>query len=283
MFLVFVTTAACDEAPVPTQPSVPTPSTAPAVPTTPTPAPPPKLYTLEGSVYDAFLDALADVPVEVIEGPLTGTITRTDHHGTFSVPGEFSEDITIRASKEGLSPATKRVSVPRRPIVGSKLYADLELIPLDPPPDIAGAYTFSVEVAKCTGMPDSLKVRNYHVTLEPHTNAFSYRMNFSDPNVVEGWGNPTVEIRIVGSRMRINIGEWRAGIIEDLPSAWLTFFGSDQATMTDSGASGSFPYSGGLMYCPAPRPLNTGWISWDCPANESTYCEGELRYSLRRR
>ena len=87
----------------------------------------------------------------------------------------------------------------------------------------------------------------------------------------------------MGSRVQINIGDWRAGIIEDFPSAWLTFFGFDQTTITESGVSGSFPYSGGLMYCPAPPPRRTGFVSWDCPANGSTFCEGELRYSLKRR
>ena len=274
--LVFVATAACNEAPVPTQPSVPPPSTTSA-------AQPPKFYTLEGRVHDSFFDGLPNVPVEVIDGPLTGTTTRTDQHGLFTVPGQFSEAITIRASKDGLSPATTRVTPPQHPIVGSTLHTSLELTPLDPPADLAGAYIFSVEVTECTGLPDSLKVRDYRVTLEPHTNAFSFRMNFSDPGVVDVW-NPAVEIRIMGSRIQLNIGDWRAGIIEDFPSAWLTFFGFEQTTITESGVSGSFPYSGGLMYCPAPR-IGRGTTSthWDCPANGSTYCEGELRYSLKRR
>ena len=275
MILVFIAMAACNEKPVPTQPSLPLQSSA-ASQT-------PKFYTLRGRVHDSFFDGLPDVPVEVIDGPLRGTTTRTDQHGDFTLPGEFSEAITIRASKDGLSPATKRVSLPEYPIVGSRLSASLELTPLDPPPDLAGAYTFSVEITKCAGLPESLKRRDYNVTLQPHTNAFSFRMNFSDPGVFDAW-DPAVEIRIMGSRMQINIGDWRAGIIEDFPEAWLTFFGFDQTTMTDSGASGSFPYSGGLMYCPVPRPFRgTGRTSWDCDETGSTFCEGELRYSLKRR
>jgi hypothetical protein len=282
MFLV-VTTAACDDTPVPTQPSVP-PQSSTTGPTGPTTGQSPKLYTLQGRVYDSFFDALVDVPVEVIEGPLTGTVARTDRNGLFTLPGQFSEEITVRASKDGLSPATKRVSLPQFPIVGSTLHVGLELTPLSPPADIAGAYTFSVEVTKCTGMPDSLKVRNYDVTLEPYTNAFSFRMNFSDPNVVEGWGDPTVEIRIVGSRMQINIGDWRAGIIEDFPSAWLNFFGFARATLVDSAVSGSFGGSGGLMYCPVPRAgRGTGWTTFDCFETGSAYCEGDFLHSLKRR
>ena len=254
---------------------------APPGPTVPT-AVEPKLYTLEGSVYDSFYDALVDVPVEVIEGSLTGTIARTDRHGLFKLPGQFAEELTVRAIKEGFNSATRRVTLPLTPIVGNKLHVALELTPLDQPADIAGAYTFTVETTACSGMPESLRVREYSVTVEPYSNAFSFRMDFSDSNVLEG--DPTVEIRVIGPQMQMNIGDWGAGIIEDFPSAWLTFFGITRATIADSGVSGSFGGSGGMMYCPTPRPERGSDVTrWHCLENNSTFCEGELRYSLKRR
>jgi hypothetical protein len=159
----------------------------------------------------------------------------------------------------------------------------IELPLPEPSIDISGAYTFTVgNNSPCDVIPEPLRSRTYDVVLAPYTNAYSFRMNFADRNVLDAW-NPTIEIRLKGSEMQMSIGDWNAGIIEDVPSGWMTFFGFARAPMTDSGVSGSFLEGGSAYtYCPGPQHgHDSRLITWDCPAPVS--CSKGFQYSLTRR
>jgi hypothetical protein len=290
VLLLALVAASCSGAKLPVQPSS-SPSTTPSAAST-APSPPPPTSNLEpitsfavsGSVRDTHLNGLADAAVEIVDGPMSGTVVRTGPQGQFKFPDAFTEEATLRATQAGYLTATARVLRPTiRTVGGPQTLVTLELPSPEPSPDISGNYTFTViNSPACDVIPEELRVRNYDVTVAPYTNPYSFRMNFSDPNVVDAWG-PTVEIRLKGSQMQMVIGDWRSGIIEDLPSGWLTFFGYATATITNSGVSGLLLQGGsGSMYCPGARPYKgTNRTSWECAASE--YCSKGISYSLTRR
>jgi len=278
VFVLALTAASCSDANLPVQP---TPSVAPS---SSNPASTITSFAVWGAVRDTHLNGLSDVPVEIVDGPMSGTVVRTDVHGQFRFPDAFAEEATLRATKAGYLTATARALRPAtRTVGGPQTIVTIELPSPEPSIDISGTYTFTVgNSPACDVIPEPLRVRTYDVILAPHTNPYSFRMNFTDRNVLDAW-NPAIEIRLKGSQMQMVIGDWNAGIIEDVPSGWVTFFGFAQATMTDSGVSGSFLENGSAYtYCPGPRPgKGTNVTMWDCAAPQ--YCSKGFRYSLTRR
>jgi hypothetical protein len=242
-------------------------------------------FSVSGAVRDTHLNGLSDVPVEIVDGPMSGTVVRTDVRGLFRFPDAFTEEATLRATKAGFLTGTARVARPPHSdfVGGPQTIVTIELPSPGPSIDISGTYTFTVgNTPACDAIPEPFRVRTYHVTIGPYTSPYSFRMNFTDRNVVDAW-NPAIAMRLKGSQMQMVIGDWNAGIIEDVPSGWVTFFGYATATMTDSGVSGSFLENGsGYTYCPGPRPgRGTGTTMWDCAAPQ--YCGKGFRYSLTRR
>src|SRR5882672_1817 len=76
--------------------------------TAPTPAVPPEasppaasVVLISGSVVDTASRHLADVKVEMVDGPQAGASTMTDAAGQFSFSGSFPRSITFRATKVG--------------------------------------------------------------------------------------------------------------------------------------------------------------------------------------
>ena len=80
----------------------------------------------------------------------------------------------------------------------------------------------------CEVIPEPLRLRNYDVILAPHTNLYSFRMDFADRNVYDAW-DPAIEIRLKGSQMQMVIGDWNARNHRRFAPAWITFFGFAQA------------------------------------------------------
>src|SRR6187549_2991503 len=75
-------------------------------------------FAVSGSVRDTFLNGLSDVPVEIIDGPMSGTVVRTDSHGQFRFPDPFPDEATLRATKDGYLTATARAPRPTTRTVG---------------------------------------------------------------------------------------------------------------------------------------------------------------------
>src|SRR5438132_2203208 len=105
-FVVALAAAACSDASLPVQPS---PSVASA---SSNPAFPIGSFVVSGSVRDTFFNGLPDVPVEIVDGPMVGTVVRTDVHGYFRFPDAFADEATLRATKAGYLTATARASRP---------------------------------------------------------------------------------------------------------------------------------------------------------------------------
>ena len=132
--------AACSGPKLPVQPS-PSPSTAPLPArssdlTPPIPAEPITSFTVWGSVRDTFFNGLADVPVEIIDGPMSCTVVRTGPSGQFKFPDPFPEEATLRATKDGYVTATARAPRPTtRTVGGPQTLVTIEL-PSPEPPEI---------------------------------------------------------------------------------------------------------------------------------------------------
>jgi hypothetical protein len=242
-------------------------------------------FAVSGAVRDTHLNGLSDAAVEIVDGPMSGRLIRTDVHGFFRFPEAFTDETTLRATKAGYETATVRVLKPTNANVvgGPQTLVTIELPSPEPSIDISGMYTFTVgNSPACAVIPEPFRVRAYEVVLARHTNDYSFRMNFTDPNVHDAW-NPAVEVRLKGSSVQIVIGDWNAGVIEDLPSGWLNFSGFARTTISDSGISGSFLEGGSAYtYCPGPRPgKGTNMTTWECAAPQS--CNKGFTYSLTRR
>ena len=65
------------------------------------PTPPPAVeFSLFGSAVDTAFRPLADVRVEVIEGPRAGVSAAKDSSGRYELPGVSSDAIVVHASKD---------------------------------------------------------------------------------------------------------------------------------------------------------------------------------------
>jgi hypothetical protein len=246
-------------------------------------------FMVSGTVRDTLLNSLADVSVEIVDGPMSGTSVRTDARGQFRFAEAFTDEASLRAVSNGYSSVTTKATRPSANSGRPEAVITFTLPASAPSADISGAYTFTVGTTPaCDAIPESLRTRSYDVVLAPHSDPYTFRMNFVDPNVVDSW-NPTIVIRLKGSQMQMTIGDWEAGIIEDVPDGWLTFFGIAQAGVSDSGTSGSFLENGSdYRFCPGARPnKGTHVTTWDCTAPQYSWfgaaCPRGFHYALTRR
>src|SRR5262249_20803676 len=136
-------------------------------PAQPTPAPPSvhTAFSVSGSVIDTALRPLADVRVEVVDGPGTGAVATTGPLGTYNRSGTFSDTLTVQASKDGYATSTTRLPITND---GGRAYLSFALDPSAPSADISGDYTLTVTAdSSCMGLPEAARVRTYVLSLVP--------------------------------------------------------------------------------------------------------------------
>ena len=149
MLVLMLAALSCGRGPQPLQPgpqaeppaSQQTPPSSDPQPSQPSLTP----FFVYGSVRDTHLNGLAGVPVEVVDGPMSGTSVVTDGHGFFKFASVFEEATQFRASKPGYTTAT--VTAPRptiRTVGGPQTMVTIELPLPEPALDITGPYTFTV-------------------------------------------------------------------------------------------------------------------------------------------
>lgn len=141
-------------------------------PTQPSPVQSPQIQRIvseiRGTVADTAFRRLADVKVEVVNGPNAGTFTTSDQFGRFSLAGAFSGVLAFRASKEGYVEATRIFDV-QALCAGcdSRLTFGLEspdtVLRLEP-----GDYALTFKAdPSCTLLPPELRTRTYSATISP--------------------------------------------------------------------------------------------------------------------
>jgi hypothetical protein len=130
----------------------------------PPPPPPPAAPTtlvVSGTVRYVTDRVCEGCTVEVMDGASAGTSVVTDARGNYSlsVPVPDSGSVTLKASQDGYLPATQTTK-------GGFASFTLESAH---PLDLAGTYAMAVEAgAQCTELPESVRKREYVVTLTGH-------------------------------------------------------------------------------------------------------------------
>src|SRR5262249_35268841 len=117
--------------------------------------------------------------------PRAGTAATTDESGRFSMPGTFTGNITLTASKDGYQRETRPVQPrgipPASGNPGSEWSLAFHLEPLGPSANIAGMYTLTLTAASaCTELPNEARTRTYTATIVPGGRSSFFLARLSD-------------------------------------------------------------------------------------------------------
>ena len=165
--------------------------------------------------------------MEVIDGPRAGTVATTDEAGRFSMPGTFTGNVTVTASKDGYTPDTRPVLAQGYPSppgnAGGSWEIAFSLGPLGPSANIAGVYTLTLTADRaCTNLPDNARTRSYVATILPGAKSTSFLARLSDARFVSVYNQ--LEIGIAGDFA--GIGNW--DIVEQLQDATFLVVGKSR-------------------------------------------------------
>jgi Carboxypeptidase regulatory-like domain len=240
-------------------------ATSPVEPTPP-PAVPPALqeFRLSGAVSDAAWRPLKGSRVEVIDGPRAGSVATTDEAGRFSMPGTFTGNVTVTASKDGYVPETRPVLAQGYPSpagnAGGSWEIAFSLGPLGPSASIAGVYTLTLTADRaCTNLPDTARTRSYVATIHPGAKSTDFLARLSDARFLSTYNQ--FAIGIAGDFAGIG----NADIVEQLPeSTFLVVGGKAAGSFGPSGITA--PFEGYFLYCPT-EPRWTSGEYWECQAS----------------
>jgi hypothetical protein len=214
-------------------------------------------FSLWGTVQDTAFRPIAGVIVEVLDRGM-GVSALTDSTGRFQLPGVFSGNITVRASKADYIAVTKAYET--RFAGAQALHFSLELS--RPPANIAGDYTATFRAdPSCTQLPEATRARTYIAMITPQaTPPTTYDVVLSGARF---WTSPRTDRffgGVAGSSARFILDEGDGlAIVEELaPSQSLAIYGEADGHIDGSTIVG--PFSGSFDYCsslgsPAPGPL----------------------------
>jgi hypothetical protein len=244
-----------------------------ATPVLPKPAPGP--VSVEGQVNDTALRALADVRVEVVDGPSAGIFATTNPVGHYELPA-VSEPLTIRATKDGYAPFTTTRSIGDSPL---SIYIVLALS--TPSVSMAGDYTLTLTAdTACSGLPDAARSRTYTVSMTSLPNTpENYRAFLSGATFLSSAAGH-FDVDVAGTYAHFRFGDpWDDGdgakregsyIIEEVaPSTYLGIGGSAGLTV-NGGTTISGSFSGGVQYCVNPNPADI--VNYQCPIGQPVVC-----------
>lgn len=269
----------------------------PPVQTTPPPVPPAfQDFRLSGSVSDTASRPLAGSQVEVIDGPRAGTSATTDESGRFSMPGTFTGNITLTASKDGYQRETRPV-LPRgapppsgNPGGSWSWSMGFLLEPLGPRVNIAGEYvlTFTADSA-CPDLPAEARTRTYTATIVPGLSSSSFGGSLSGarflpivpcpPGPISSPPSCTYNsfrIGMAGDFARISLRP----IVEQLSESTYLVVAGEVETSFDRPEI-TAPLDGFFQYCSGEPVLTLGEY-WEC--EDSVQCDSRVhRLTLVRR
>jgi hypothetical protein len=243
-----------------------------ATPVLPAPALGP--VSLVGNVHDTALRPLADVRVEVVDGPSTGVLATTNAAGQYELPGVL-EPFTVRATKDGYAPFTTTRSV------GSIPFFSIVLALNTPSVNIAGDYTLTLTAdPACSGLPDAARSRTYPVSMTSLPNTpDNYRAVLGGAMFLTSEAGQ-FDVDVAGTYAHFRFGDpWDDGdgakrggsyIVEEVaPSTYLGIAGSAGLTI-GGGATVSGSFSGGVQYCVNPNPAAI--VNYQCPLGQPVVC-----------
>jgi hypothetical protein len=202
---------------------------------------------LSGVAFDNVGNPLADVRVEVIDGPGLGVFALTSASGEYALPGVFSDTIAVRATKAGYVTKTQTFPSSRPwPSGHFELHFSLDT----PSVNLSGDYTLNIAAdPACSEFPPEARSRTYQATLTPSPYlSNSYVATLSGATFFPH--NNTINATVAGDSARFDIDPYSDMVVTEAltGSAALTFWGTSRATV--SGPSISAPFEGTVEYCP---------------------------------
>jgi len=210
---------------------------------------------LSGVAFDNVGTPLADVRVEVIDGPGVGAFALTNASGQYALPGVFSDTIAVRATKAGYVTQTQTFPFSRPwPSGHLELHFSLDT----PSVNLAGDYTVTIAAdPACAEFPSEARSRSYQATVTPSPYLPSLYVATLSGATFFPYHN-TINARVAGDAAVFNIDPYSDMVVTEAltGSAALTFWGTSRATVGGPGISA--PFDGTLEYCPnTPGPQGT--------------------------
>jgi hypothetical protein len=204
-------------------------------------------FSLSGVAFDNVGTPLADVRVEVIDGPGIGAFALTNASGQYALPGVFSDTIAVRATKAGYVTQTQTFPFSRPwPSGHLELHFSLDT----PSVNLAGDYTVTIAAdPACAEFPSEARSRTYQATVAPSPYLPSLYVATLSGATFFPYHN-TINARVAGDAAVFNIDPYSDMVVTEAltGSAALTFWGTSRATV--GGPSISAPFDGTLEYCP---------------------------------
>jgi hypothetical protein len=257
----------------------------PVEPTPPPVAPALQDFQLSGAVSDTANRPLAGSKVEVVDGSRAGTVATTDESGRFSMPGTFTGNITLRASKDGYIPETRLLFRPGPPLppgnAGGAWGVAFHLEPLGPSANLAGEYTLTLTADRtCSNLPAEARTRTYTATIVPSFGSqTSFTATLSDARFFSTVPCPVGRPPETCSYNRLGIGvagdyaSISAAPVEQLSeTTYLAFTAGSEGVFGPTGITA--PMHGSFLYCPS-EPYQIDQGTWACPGSGGVECDSD--------
>jgi hypothetical protein len=243
----------------------------------PTAAPSPVAYQLMGWVNDTAARPLADATVEIVDGFRAGEFVTTDGRGQFRLPGTFTGAVSIRASKSGYAPLTKRLEASH----SGAHSVSFSLVVDGPTADIAGHYVVTFAADAGCDIPDVAKVRSYSIAINRTSSVLphNYVGVLSGATFFPSTQNDRMYFAVAGDVARFFVDPYEDGVIiaeEVAPSTYVSIWGVGDLRVGATGLSGSM--SGEMAYCTSPARAN-----YSCLVPESKCQSTSHRVALVRK
>jgi hypothetical protein len=217
-------------------------------------------FLLSGSVADTAYRSLTGAKVEVIAGIGAGTVTTTNEHGRFFMPGTFTGTVTMKASKEGYR--SEAVTVPRHPLPTPtppdvKLDSYFTLQPDGPSVNLEGEYILTLTAdSACANLPDAARTRSYSVTIALGSRPSTFIGRVSGAGLISSPFSPFFAIGVAGDFARTTLG-----VLEQLDAtSYLAVAGGVGATVGPSGITS--PLNAQFVHCPNQPVMSPGEYWW---------------------
>jgi hypothetical protein len=242
----------------PTQPTTSPRDVPPPTPTPPTPpvSPASTSVTVSGHIVDFVYRPLAEVKVEVIEGSGAGAVAITNASGDYALPGVFSGNVTIQASKPGYVTQTQTISSfpPNSPrfVLGFLLDTPSE--------NFAGNYTLTItaDPAMCADLPPETRSRTYEATATLSSSTASNTYNVFLRGATFAPSFDRLFASVSNNAVRFSIDPYSGMVVtEQLTPTTALIFSGDSSVVTIGAPTMSVPFVGQIEYCPdvlGPQP-----------------------------
>jgi hypothetical protein len=202
-------------------------------------------YTLSGQVVEGLYFPVSDARVEIIGGPMNGSVAMTDGNGRYQFTG-VSGALQVRASKAGYTSATRNVSSGIE-----NVNFDIEY---DAAPAVAGVYRLTFTFASSCQLPDDARRRTYTATIKQEGGGNRAVVTLTDAQFwTSGYCRVMNSFDAVVHGHTLSLSDYGGdcGVVEQLAAVrYLMVEGTGEAMLTDP--IQPVPFSGTVMVVTSP-------------------------------